>query len=115
MIVLFIILLIIYWVLGAVGLVYAKRRKALYWSDVVTPVLIIIFWVGVTSSGYGHQSLSHIVEVPIALVISLVLFNIRVFVIDRFSINYRFNSYSVLGVSLLSVLLIRTFMPYLPE
>jgi hypothetical protein len=115
MIVLFIILLVVYGVLGAAGFVYAKRRKALYWSDVVAPVLVIIFWVGITSTGYGHQSLSHVVEVPIALAITLVLFNIRVFAIDRFSINYRVNSYSVLGVSLLSVLLIRTFMPYLPE
>jgi len=115
MIGLFIVLLIVYGVLGAVGFVYAKRRKALYWSDVAAPVLVIVFWVGVTSSGYGHQSLSHIVEVPIALTITLILFNIRVFGIDYLSTNYRVNSYSVLGISLLSVVLLRTFMPYLPE
>lgn len=115
MIGLFIVLLIVYGVLGAAGFVYAKRRKALYWSDVAAPVLVIVFWVGVTSSGYGHQSLSHIVEVPIALTITLILFNIRVFGIDHLSTNYRVNSYSVLGISLLSVVLLRTFMPYLPE
>jgi len=112
---LFIVLLIVYGALGAVGFIYAKRRNSLYWSDVVAPVLVILFWVCVTSYDYGHQSLSHIVEVPIVLTISLILFYIRVFVIDRFSKNYRGNSYLVLGISLLSVLLLRTFMPYLPE
>ena len=115
MIALLLICLLVYGVLGVVAFLYARHRNVLYWSDMSTPVLVIILWVAVTATGYGHQSLSHVVEVPIALMISLILLNLRVFVFDRFSQNCRVNSYVVLGVSLLTVILLRAFMPYLPE
>ena len=94
---------------------YAKPKRRLFWSDIASPILVVVLWVSFTASGYGHQSLSHLVEVPIALLSALVLLNLRVFVVDRYNEKYRYNSYAVLALSLLIVFLLRTFMPYLPE
>ncbi len=115
MIILIAICLLLYGALGTVAFVHAKRKNALFWSDVASPMLVVLLWVAVTSSGYGHQSLSHIVEVPITLLCVLVMLYFRVFVVDRYNRNYRYNSYAVLGLSLLFAFLLRSFMPYLPE
>ena len=111
----FIIFILIYVAFALLAWINAKRRCALYWTDLCPPIVLPLFWVVVTSSGYGHQSLSHIVEVPIVLVLSLLLLNIRIFVVDRYKKNYKLNSYLVLVFGLILVLLLRTFMPYLPE
>lgn len=115
MITLFLVCLLVYGVLAIAAFLCARRRKALYWSDIMAPILVIILWIAVTATGFGHQSLSHIIEVPLALTMLLILLNLRVFVLDRYIENYQINSYIVLGISLLAVILMRTFMPYLPE
>jgi hypothetical protein len=111
----FFIFILIYAVFASLAWINARKRSALYWSDLCPPILLPLFWVAVTSSGYGHQSLSHIIEVPIVLFFSLLLLNVRVFVVDRYKKNYKVNSYVVLFFGLILVLLLRTFMPYLPE
>lgn len=115
MVILIAICLLLYGALGTVAFVHAKRKNALFWSDVASPILVVLLWVAVTSSGYGHQSLSYIVEVPITLLCVLVVLYFRVFIVDRYNRNYRYNSYAVLGLSLLFAFLLRSVMPYLPE
>lgn len=112
---LFLIFILLYVTFATVAYIYAKKRGAIYWSDLVLPIVVIGGWIAVTVSGYGHQSLSHVVEVPIALLFALVAFNLRVFVADKFMPIYKLNSYVVLALSILFVLLLRTFMPFLPE
>ena len=115
MIALFLICILLYVAFATVAYIYAKKRDAVYWSDLVLPMVVVGGWIVVTASGYGHQSLSHVIEVPIALLFALVAFNLRVFVADKFMPRYRNNSYIVLVLSILFILLLRTFMPYLPE
>lgn len=115
MIISFIALIFLYALFGSLAFVYAKRWKTLSWIDAATPFLVVALWMLLTAQGYGHQSLSHVIEVPTVLLATLIFLYIRVFVLDRVTSNHRLNSYAFLGVSLLSVLLIRTFMPYLPE
>ncbi|MGB2709719.1 MAG: hypothetical protein WBC41_16405 [Pseudoalteromonas nigrifaciens] len=115
MIALFLICILLYFALAAVAYIFARRRNAIYWSDLALPIVVVAEWIAVTASGYGHQSLSQVIEVPIALLFSLVAFNLRVFVADKFMPNYKINSYIVLALSILFVLLLRTFMPLLPE
>jgi accessory gene regulator protein AgrB len=43
------------------------------------------------------------------------MMNIRVFIIGAMQTNIKFNAYMVLGLGLLSVLLVRSFMPSLAE
>ena len=115
MVALFIICIFFYALLGLPAYFYAKRRNAVFWSDIATPILVVSFWVALTSSGYGNQSLSHIVEIPLALAFSLAAVSIRVFVVDIFYRNFRNNSYVALGLSLVFVFILRTYMPYMPE
>ena len=74
------------------------------------PVFAVIFLLLVTASGYGHQSLSHFIEISITLVASLIILYLRVFFIDKHKLNFRYNSYMVVGASLLFVILFKTFM-----
>ena len=101
--------------MASVAYVYAKKRKALFWSDVGLPIFIVLLWYILARSGYGHQSLSQFVEIPIALIVSLIFLYLRVFIVDRYTFNFRHNSYMLLGISLFFLFLLRTFMPYLPE
>ena len=115
MIGLFIFCVFIYVIFALLAWYKARRRNALYWSDLCTPIAIPILWICIVSFGYGHQSLSHIIEVPIALLISLLLLYMRVFILDKCNENNKMNSLLIFGLGLVVVLLLRTFMPYLPE
>lgn len=115
MIAYFLTYLLLYAALSVFAVMYAERNSAVYWSDAAAPILVFLFWFCIVATGYGHQSLSHIIEAPIALLASFILLNLRVFVIDCYKKNYKINSYIMLGISLLIVVLLRTFMPFLPE
>ncbi|WP_255554930.1 hypothetical protein [Moritella sp. 24] len=107
--------LLLYGMLTLLTWIAAKSRNALFWSDAYGPIFIVLFWIMVTYTGYGQQSLSHIIEVPIALVLNLIVINIRVFIVDKIYYDHRKNSLITLGLSLFIVFLLRTFMPFLPE
>ena len=110
-----IILVLIYIALASIAYLLAKRRNAIFWSDISLPFVVIIFWVFVVAVGYGPQSLSQVIEVPMALAFSLLAFNFRVFILDKYLKKYERNSIAVLWLSLVFVLLLRTFMPLIPE
>jgi len=67
--------------------------------------LPIIFWFGIIATGYGAQSLSQIIEIPIVFVASIV--------IAFFLKNQKL--YKIIGAIFLFVLLLRCFMPQIPE
>ena len=69
----------------------------------------------VVSVGYGHQSLSHLIEIPILLMVSVIFLYVRVFIVDRYREQFKQNSYIILGLGVFFVLLLRTFMPFLAE
>ncbi|MBB1268590.1 hypothetical protein [Shewanella sp. SR44-3] len=107
--------LVVYLLLAGGAWFNASRRGSLHWCDISAPVLIPLCWVGLVMAGYGHQSLAHLIEIPILLSISVLLLNVRVFVLDHIQTNTKINAYIVLGIGLLSVLLVRHFMPFLAE
>ncbi len=115
MIELLVILIFAYGIFASFAWLRAHKRNALYWSDICPPLVLPLLWVVITSSGYEHQSLSHLIEVPIVLIISVLLLYLRIFVLDAPQRNSKMNSYLTLGFSIILVVLIRTFMPYLPE
>ncbi len=115
MIELFSACILLFVICSSVAYFFARKRNAIYWSDLILPLVVVFGWVAITASGFGHQSLSHVIEVPIALLFTLVIFNIRVFVIDKYSMNYRKNSYIVLFLSIVFIFLLRAFMPFMPE
>jgi hypothetical protein len=107
--------LFLYFIFVCAILVTAQKKKTLSWVDLTLPVVVMVSWFILVISGYGHQSITHIVEVPFALTISLVLFIAKVFIFDRFFPNTKRNSFVVVILSVTTVFLLRTFMPFLPE
>ncbi len=67
--------------------------------------LPLVLWIGILYLGYGAQSLSQIIEIPIVLIGSLIIAN--------FMESQKL--YKVLAVLFLFVFLLRTFMPQIPE
>ncbi|PSU01474.1 hypothetical protein C9J51_06430 [Photobacterium iliopiscarium] len=109
------LILFIYVGVASLAWVNAKRRNALYWSDICLPIVLLLVWTCLVSVGYGHQSLSHLIEIPILLMVSIIFLYVRVFIVDRYREQFKQNSYIVLGLGVFFVLLLRTFMPFLAE
>ena len=104
-----------YALLSIIAVVYAKKKSAFFATDILQPFIMISLWIFLAALGIGHQSLSHMIEIPLLLAISLVILYLRVFLIDRYFSNYRKNSLVAFICMLLLTILIRVFMPYLPE
>ncbi len=68
-------------------------------------ILPMLFWLGLVYLGYGAQSLSQLIEIPIVLIGSVVIWG----VLDKYDI------YKIIGAILLFVFLLRTFMPQIAE
>lgn len=92
-----------------------RKGKVRLWFDLILPFLAVFFWVLITSSGYGPQSMSHLVEAPITLLFVIMLVVIKIRFIDEIYSNETRNTVIVYCVSIMFVILLRSFMPFLPE
>ncbi|MEA1915015.1 MAG: hypothetical protein U9N30_06845 [Campylobacterota bacterium] len=110
-----IVSVVVYFVLASFASAAAKQRNALFWSDILAPVAVVVFWVILTFLGYGEQSLGNLIEIPMALFIMVGLFYVRLYFLDKRDANYQYNSYTVLGAALVAVLALRSFMPLLEQ
>lgn len=68
-------------------------------------ILPILFWVAVISTGYGAQSLSQLIEIPIVIVVSIIIA----------AILWKKKFHEILGVIFVFVILLRIIMPSIPE
>ena len=68
-------------------------------------ILPIIFWFCVIATGFGAQSLSQIIEIPIVLIASII--------IAYFMKNQEL--YKIITAIFLFVILLRIIMPQIPE
>lgn len=75
----------------------------------------LVLWAGLTGSGYGAQSLSNIVEVFMILAGAVMLCYLKVFVADRLLRRPLVSTYTIMALLALAAVLLRTFMPVLPE
>lgn len=107
-----VLLLLLYGILGSYAFYQARQKQRLYWQDIITPGLVILAWGLITSTGYGPQSLTHFIEVPIALFLCLILYYYKVFFFNESS---RLKRLFLPLSGLIIVFLLRTFMPELPE
>ena len=91
------------------------KIKVRLWFDVILPLLAIFFWVLITSSGYGPQSMSHLIEAPITLFFVTILIVIKIRFIDEIYANETRNTVIAYCISIMFVILLRSFIPFLPE
>ncbi|NQY54516.1 MAG: hypothetical protein HRT42_13205 [Campylobacteraceae bacterium] len=115
MITIFLLLILFYILFSLYAFYKAKKYSRLFYIDIFSPFILVLFWVIIVSFGIGHQSLSHIIELPIVLVFSLILLYTRVFIINKVNINYKKNAYLSIAFSLFFLVLLRLFMPFLAE
>ena len=94
---------------------YARRReRASHWLLVLwLPALIL--WIVLSASGIGAQSLSNLIEVFWSMVAGLGLSYLRPFVIDRYVASPQGITYAMMALLALAALMLRLFMPILPE
>jgi hypothetical protein len=72
-------------------------------------------WLGLTAVGYGAQSLSNIIEVFWLVGASILFCYVKVFLIDLFVHRPHATTYVLIALLLVGAVLLRTFMPVLPE
>ena len=115
MITIFLLLILFYILLSLFAFYKANKCLRLSYIDFFSPFILVLSWVIIVSLGIGHQSLSHIIELPIVLVFSLSLLYTRVFLVDKINLNYKKNAYLSFMFSLFFLVLLRLFMPFLAE
>jgi len=76
-----------------------------YLKSALIVILPIIFWFCILATGYGAQSLSQLIEIPIVLIASI---TIAYYLKNQ-------NIYKIIGAIFLFVLLLRCLMPQIPE
>ena len=80
-------------------------NKILNYQRVLTLTLPLLTWFVITTLGIGHQSLTHLIEIPIVFVISVV---VCFFITEK---NFKF----LLPTLILLVILLRLLIPFMPE
>ena len=74
-----------------------------------------VAWFVVTMLGFGPQSLSNLIELLILGTLSIVAGYIKVFLVDPYYAESSRNTYLVIVFLVLAAILLRKFMPLLPE
>ena len=95
-------------------LVSRKKGNESKWF-LVSALPAIALWIGLTATGYGAQSLANIIEVFWVLLATIVMSYLKVFLIDPKLHRPKQTTYIMMGVLIIVVFLLRTFMPSLPE
>lgn len=109
------LLLLIAGLLTIPAYLYSRRRHPESRWLPVAAVPAVAAWLLLAGSGYGAQSLSNLIEVLWLLVASVILAYAKVLAVDRV-IGFRAGgTYILMGMLLIAALLLRSFMPVLPE
>lgn len=108
---------LIFGVLSCLPAWFASRRRqqASGW-DLLVALPGCLCWIALAGLGVGPQSLSNLVVELFDLVLgSIVLYYLKVFLLDRFTENPGRNTVYVVVISVAVAVLLRLFMPVLPE
>jgi len=95
-------------------LVARRRQEATWWLPFLGAPAILA-WVALLALGVGPQSLSNIVEVMALAVLSIVPCYAQVFYLNRRFPNVRRTSACLALLLIAAAILLRLFMPLLPE
>jgi hypothetical protein len=95
--------------------VTAKRRGALFVWDYATVLGPVPVWYALAAAGVGSNSMGNLLEIPVVLLLGAVMFALRVFVFDRALKSPTRASFATFVVTLALVVMVRLFMPNMPE
>ncbi len=96
--------------------VFARNRgRDSHWSLFMLWLPAVVLWVVLSGLGIGAQSLSNLIE-PIWLIIAgIALAYLKVFILDRYAPSPQAVTVLSIVVLALVAVLLRIFMPVLPE
>ena len=92
-----------------------RRQQASGW-DLFVALPGCLCWIALAGLGVGPQSLSNLVVELFDLVLgSIVLYYLKVFLLDRFTEKPGRNTAYIVAITLVAAILLRLLMPVLPE
>jgi len=94
---------------------YARRRdRGSHWLLILW-LPAVILWIVLSGLGVGAQSLSNLIEVFWLMAAGIVLSYLKVFIVDRHIASRQGITPALMAALALAALLLRLFMPILPE
>jgi hypothetical protein len=112
---LFPVLVVVAGLLCLPAYLYSRRRNAESRWLPLAPLPAVLVWLLLTAAGYGAQSLSNLVEVLWLMAAAVALVYGKVLWLDR-RVGFRVaNTYVLMALLVLAAVLLRSFMPVLPE
>jgi hypothetical protein len=115
MILLFPVLLLITSVLSLPAFWLSKRKGSESWWLLFLSGPALAVWMGLTFFGYGAQSLANIIEVFWLAAAGVLICYLKVLMVDRFFQSQRKTTFGLILLLVIGAVLLRTFMPVLPE
>lgn len=115
MIALFLILIVIAGLLILPGWYWANKGLPQSVWICLLPATGLALWAALAALGFGAQSLANLIETPVIASVSVVAAYLKFIVFDkRPALNPYGNVFAIAAV-ILATILLRTFMPVLPE
>ena len=91
-----------------------ERQEEPVWSlFLVAPCLLV--WIAMTMAGVGAQSFSNLVELFDLMLGTVILYYLKVFMMDRVNQSPVLNNFIVIMITVMAAVLLRMYMPLLPE
>ncbi len=103
-----------YLIVFALAVYSSLKLNDFHWQDLVAPFTAMLLWVGLTSVGYGAQSLANLIEIPILLSVLLITYWLRILFVSALGM-FTMSPYCLLYIALLLTVALRTLMPLIPE
>lgn len=103
-----------YLLLHGLALYASLKLNDFHWQDLLAPFAALLLWTGLTSMGYGPQSLANLVEIPILVLVMLIAYWLRILLVSTLGM-FRMGPYCLFYSGLFLAGALRTLMPLLPE
>jgi len=103
-----------YLLLHGLALYASLKLDDFHWQDLLAPFSALLLWVGLTSIGYGPQSLANLIEIPILVSVMLIAYWLRILFVSTLG-KLRMGPYCLLYFGLFLAGALRTLMPLIPE
>ncbi|NNC57996.1 MAG: hypothetical protein HKO12_10580 [Woeseiaceae bacterium] len=115
MIALFLILTMIAGILILPGWYWANKGLPQSVWICLLPATGLALWAALTALGFGAQSLANLVETPLIASVAVVVAYLKFIVFDRKPALNSYGTVFAIAAVILATILLRTFMPDLPE
>ncbi|MDN3681789.1 hypothetical protein QWZ04_15905 [Vibrio tapetis subsp. quintayensis] len=90
------------------------KQDDFHWQDLLAPFSSLLLWAGLTSIGYGAQSLANLIEIPILVSVMLIAYWLRILFVSTLGM-LRMGPYCLFYSGLFLAGALRTLMPLIPE